>query len=119
MLEECQCRVIPVFGVKPVDEKANTLKEEIIWGEIRATYLRKPIDSHKDKQLDDDLEVPPVDWVGIIWSRILESSGGRDPAGEFEHEESTEGKVEEEEKKEGEVEEGEEGQNFAQNFASP
>ena len=114
MLEECHCRVIPVFGVKPVDEKANTLKEEIIWGEIRATYLRKPIDSHKDKQLDDDLEVPPVDWVGVVLD-----SGGRDPAGEFEHEESTEGKVEEEEKKEGEVEEGEEGQNFAQNFASP
>ena len=40
----------------------------------------------------------------------LESSGGRDPAGEFEHKESIEGKVEEEEKKEGKVEEEEEGQ---------
>jgi len=70
-----------------------------------ANTLRQPIDSHEEKEFKDDLEVPPVDGVGVILD-----AGRPDPAGELEDKESIEDEVEEQEEEEGEVEEEEEGQ---------
>jgi len=91
MLEKCHSWVIPVSRVKPVDEEANA--------------LRQPVDSHEEKELKDDLEVPPVDWVGIILD-----ARRPDPTRELEDKENIEDEVEEQEEEEGEVEEEEEGQ---------
>lgn len=74
-----------------MDEESNT--------------LRKPIDSHEDEEFEDNLEVPPVDGVGVILD-----ARRPDPAGELEDEESIEDEVEEQEQEEGKVEEEEEGQ---------
>ena len=68
-----------------------------------ATHLRQPIDSHEDKELEDDLEVPPVDRVGVILH-----AGRPDSAGKLEYKESIEHEVEQQEKEEGKVEEEEE-----------
>ena len=62
---------------------------------MRASHLRKPIDSHENKEFEDDFEVPPVDWVGIVWD-----AWRPDSAGEFEHKESIEEKVEDGEEEE-------------------
>lgn len=74
-----------------MDEEANT--------------LRKPIDSHEEKELEDDLKVPPVYGVGVILD-----ARRPDPTGELEDKESIEDEVEEQEEEEGEVEEEEERQ---------
>ena len=51
----------------------------------RATHLRQPIDSHEEKELEDDLKVPPVYGVGVILD-----TRRPDPTGELENKESIE-----------------------------
>jgi len=68
--------MVPVLGIQPMDEKANTLRE--------------PIDPHEDEKFEDHLEVPP---------RLVVR--GPDAAGELEDEEGVEDQVEEEEEEKG------------------